>query len=238
MVSPSSLSAHTRVTDLITAEKEWNTELIRKEFHSYDVECILGIGLDGLEASDTLVWHYDKQGRFNVQSAYQVARMLYWEVGCSTAQPSWRFIWSSKAQPKVLLFAWKAARNALPTQSQLRRRGVHVDEVCSMCWGAQENRSQSLEDWLRTIHIAIRGLEFDYFLTICWLSGWRETNTSSKVMLWMHTILSEWSNAAVVRIALLFRGTSLKDMGLSFLSFSFFLTFIKLHSLFLFHLDL
>ncbi|KAL0345935.1 UNVERIFIED_CONTAM: hypothetical protein Sradi_4424800 [Sesamum radiatum] len=119
--------ANARVADLITADREWNLGLIKSEFHPHDAECILGIDLRGSPERDKLIWHYGKQGRFSVGSAYHVVRLINGEAGASCVPPSWHFIWKSKAQPKVLLFAWRAARNALPTLSQLRCRGVRVE---------------------------------------------------------------------------------------------------------------
>ncbi|KAL0319855.1 UNVERIFIED_CONTAM: hypothetical protein Sradi_5247000 [Sesamum radiatum] len=102
---------HSKVSD---GQAIPNSDLIKVEFHPLDASCILGVALH-TEERDTLVWHYDKHGRLSGGSAYQVAKMLGGEVGASGTLQTWRFIWKSKAQPKVLLFASKAARDALPT---------------------------------------------------------------------------------------------------------------------------
>ncbi|KAL0411082.1 UNVERIFIED_CONTAM: hypothetical protein Slati_3697900 [Sesamum latifolium] len=89
-----------------------------------DAACILGIELPDRETRDEIVWHFERHGRFSVRSAYKVAREMHREAGGSEVHNSWRFPWRSKAMPKVILFAWKCARNALPTTSNLRQRGV------------------------------------------------------------------------------------------------------------------
>ncbi|KAL0417061.1 UNVERIFIED_CONTAM: hypothetical protein Slati_3538000 [Sesamum latifolium] len=144
ILNPQTLTTNARVKDIITASREWNTELIKSEFHPYDAECILGINLGDAGDQDELVWHYDKQGKLSVRTAYHIARTISTEVGVSYASPSWHFIWKSKAQPKVLLFAWKASRNALSTMSQLRHRGVKVDDVCSRCLMEGEDAEHAL----------------------------------------------------------------------------------------------
>ncbi|KAL0440364.1 UNVERIFIED_CONTAM: hypothetical protein Slati_2519400 [Sesamum latifolium] len=76
LIRPTSLLEGARVSYLITATHEWDEELIQSEFCPDDVNCILGIGLSGRGEEDTLIWHFDRQGRFAVRSAYQVATKL------------------------------------------------------------------------------------------------------------------------------------------------------------------
>ncbi|KAL0421131.1 UNVERIFIED_CONTAM: hypothetical protein Slati_3136000 [Sesamum latifolium] len=103
--------------------------------------------------------------------------------------------------PKVLLFAWICARDALPTVSNLWKRGVRVEGGCLGCGSKEEDLMHVLylcnfarltwalsdlpcriieyreggESWLRAVFEQIRGPGFDYFLTICW-ALWRERN--------------------------------------------------------------
>ncbi|KAL0463451.1 UNVERIFIED_CONTAM: hypothetical protein Slati_0232700 [Sesamum latifolium] len=65
-------------------------------------------------------------------------KMLNGEAEAPSETQLWRFIWESKAQSKVLLFAWKVVRNALPTLVQLHRRGIQVEETCNSCLGLRK----------------------------------------------------------------------------------------------------
>ncbi|KAL0401240.1 UNVERIFIED_CONTAM: hypothetical protein Slati_4153900 [Sesamum latifolium] len=58
---------------------------------------------------------------------------------CPQLGRSWSFIWSSKALPKVMLFAWKCAMEPLPTSVNLKRRGVLVDEECGGCLATKKD---------------------------------------------------------------------------------------------------
>ncbi|KAL0433659.1 UNVERIFIED_CONTAM: hypothetical protein Slati_2700200, partial [Sesamum latifolium] len=53
--------------------------------------------------------------------------------GSSSKRHGWSFILDIRAAPKVLLFAWKCCRGALPTISNLRRRVLKFDSVCVLC---------------------------------------------------------------------------------------------------------
>ncbi|KAL0378315.1 UNVERIFIED_CONTAM: hypothetical protein Sradi_3137000 [Sesamum radiatum] len=199
---PATLLADTKVAALITASGVWDHDLIRAEFCPLDVDCILSIELRGSGAQDEIVWHYERNGRFSVRSAYRLARQLHREAEGSGMQRSWRFIWTSKAIPSVVLFAWKCVRNAIPTSSNLRNKGLRIDGGCYWCdeetedvmhvmrfcnfarlvwalsglpWGVIGVHTTCTETWFRTVYREIRGPNFDYFLTVCW-ALWKGRN--------------------------------------------------------------
>ena len=55
-------------------------------------------------------------------------------------------IWSAKVPPKVKTFAWKAASEALATEANKLKRGIHVTGICNIC-------GLELED---TMHVLFR----------------------------------------------------------------------------------
>ncbi|KAL0416247.1 UNVERIFIED_CONTAM: hypothetical protein Slati_3456600 [Sesamum latifolium] len=124
--TPVSLSADCKVAALITPADEWNEALILAEFCSDDADCILGIRLPGTNTRDELVWHYGKRGTFFVKSAYSLALELNEEGSRSQTGRSWNYILKSKSLPKVVLFAWRCANEALSTSENLRRGGMDV----------------------------------------------------------------------------------------------------------------
>ncbi|KAL0456056.1 UNVERIFIED_CONTAM: hypothetical protein Slati_0944800 [Sesamum latifolium] len=108
---------------------------------------------------------------------------------------SWKFIWNSKAPPKVLLFAWKCVNEALPTKANLHKRGIAVSPGCDYCsanqedllhvlffcsfthlvwviagipWGSLRCNSSRLEEWFKGVHGELDRAVWDYFITICW----------------------------------------------------------------------
>ncbi|KAL0403975.1 UNVERIFIED_CONTAM: hypothetical protein Sradi_2038300 [Sesamum radiatum] len=163
-----------------------------------DTECILGISLQRHGEEDTLVWYLEKH-KFLVMSAYHVAARRRGEAECSYVARSWGFIWSSKAPPKVMLFAWRCVMGALPTSAQLSRRGVQVADGCRGYDPDQENTMHvlifcsfahlvwalswlpwrliaytdySTEEWFREVHSKLGRWEWDLFLTTFWALWW------------------------------------------------------------------
>ncbi|KAL0427354.1 UNVERIFIED_CONTAM: hypothetical protein Slati_2910200 [Sesamum latifolium] len=104
---------------------------------------------------DSLVWHFERQGRFSVRSAYRVASRFREEAECSVRAQSWDFLCSSKAPPRVLLFAWRCAHDALSTTVHLRRCGIRLDDGRGCCGTEAEDVLHVLfycsrHDWFGT----------------------------------------------------------------------------------------
>ncbi|KAL0431391.1 UNVERIFIED_CONTAM: hypothetical protein Sradi_0765100 [Sesamum radiatum] len=189
------LAIFAKVSALITMDHEWDERLIREEFYAADTDSILAIKLQWKEEQDELIWHFDENVRFTVCSAYQVALRLRNEATCFIPGRSWNFIWRSKAQPKVVMFAWRCAFDDLPTNVNLRRKGILVQDGCGACepeyedalhvllhcrlarlvwamsglpWRAISHQLCNTEVWFRLVHLELRRLEWDLFLITCW----------------------------------------------------------------------
>ena len=54
--------------------KQWNVPLLSHLFSLKEVALISRILLNLKDSIDRQVWHYDRHGKFTVQSAYHVAR--------------------------------------------------------------------------------------------------------------------------------------------------------------------
>ncbi|KAL0435056.1 UNVERIFIED_CONTAM: hypothetical protein Sradi_0213500 [Sesamum radiatum] len=86
-----------------------------------------------------LVWHFEQNGRFIEKSAYMVVYQVWEEASASVQGNSWTFLWRSKAPPKVIMFAWRCAWNALPTVENLRRKGIRLEDGCVTCSSTNED---------------------------------------------------------------------------------------------------
>ncbi|KAL0406176.1 UNVERIFIED_CONTAM: putative mitochondrial protein [Sesamum latifolium] len=175
---PVSLPPDSRVTSLLTDNKDWNTDHIKKEFCPLDTESILDIKVHEGER-DSLVWNFDKQGRFSVRSAYKVVMRLGRSAECSANTQPWDFIWCSKAPPRVILFACRCVADALLTTTPMQSRGVRLTVGCGSCgsgtedllhillncslarlvwavsglpWGSIDCAQSNTELWLREVH--------------------------------------------------------------------------------------
>ncbi|KAL0446095.1 UNVERIFIED_CONTAM: hypothetical protein Slati_1737400 [Sesamum latifolium] len=182
---PHSLTEDSKVAQLINPDNKWNVSLILSELSHEDADCILSVKPRGPEVRDELIWHFETKGCFSVKSAYRLATKPHEEGSSSQQTSNWKFIWKSKAPPKVVLFAWRCVRNLLPTAVNLKRRGVPTDS-CVGCAGESEDSIHFLlncsyarlvwgggsgggcffpgvEDWFNRVHRMLEKDEWELF---------------------------------------------------------------------------
>ena len=128
------------VSDLIDEDsKRWKVDTLKSLFLPFEVETILNIPLSYRLLEDKIIWVGNKRGEFSVKSAYYVALTVINPSDrgecshCDPRTPLWKRIWLLKIPPKIRIFTWKACVNALPTMSNLRKRGVSTDGLCPVC---------------------------------------------------------------------------------------------------------
>jgi hypothetical protein len=109
---------------ILQPKMEWDTSVIDKLFLPYDAEAIKNIPLSDRAPSDMFCWTGTSNGCYTIKSGYQI--LLHQEKqhlpGCSTndtLQPIWNAVWSLRIPKKCQLFAWRAVREALPTNESL-----------------------------------------------------------------------------------------------------------------------
>jgi hypothetical protein len=123
------------------ASNQWNIEILRDLFYEHDVQAILSIELPQTQQQDRVAWNYEKNGVFTVKSVYRLALDLKHSNrdihGCSSLpngdRPIWNCIWRTEVQPKIRVFAWRAATDTLPTKKNKWRRSLEVDDWCLIC---------------------------------------------------------------------------------------------------------
>lgn len=129
------------VADFIDPNGNWNMTLIRQHFLDVDIAEIIKIKPSRRNQEDFLAWHPKKRGIFTVRSAYRLAldeQMRNQGSGASSSRPSgyrpdWKLIWQCPVPPKVRIFGWKLASNALATQENMYGRGMEEDPTCIVC---------------------------------------------------------------------------------------------------------
>lgn len=94
------------------------------------------------------MWKHTQHGSFSVRSAYYIELI---EDRKSLPSPSrhddkkvWKWLWSSKIQPKAKLFGWKSLHNGVPVRANLARRGMMIDRVCPRCGEEDETLEHML----------------------------------------------------------------------------------------------
>ena len=112
--------------------------MVREVFLEHDAESILSIPLSTTLPADRLVWTAAANGKFNVKSAYHLARNRDRICTGESSDPSglhrfWQRLWKAKTPSKVRNFAWRACQNILPTKMNLFHRKVNDNPTCEVC---------------------------------------------------------------------------------------------------------
>ena len=101
---------------------------------------------------DFVAWHPDKRGIFSVKSAFCLGLQempMMQNMGSSSSRPdgrrpAWDLIWKNPAPPKVRIFAWKAALEALATEEYQCRLHISQSVICKVCGNAMEDAHHAL----------------------------------------------------------------------------------------------
>ncbi|KAK3224846.1 hypothetical protein Dsin_004708 [Dipteronia sinensis] len=181
VISPTSLGTMTTVADLKLFSGAWNEELIRNSFLPDDASLILSIPCSSGNLSDKMIWHYDKLGSYSVKSGYYIGLSLGTNpspLGLNQAESWWKFLWRLKVPAKVKLLLWRACHNWVPSNDNLARRGVRVENACPICkrwhettlhamWCCPSLKSiRSMCPFMRSIKLA-DGMSFLDFMVAC-----------------------------------------------------------------------
>lgn len=135
------------VADLLSREtKEWNKQKVENTLPLL-AEQIYAIKPSTLGASDAFIWSQTPSGTYSTKSGYHTGRCSDLHstpqlmdnntqgnrIDTGTVNSTWNWkksIWSPPLLPKLKIFLWKCARNALPTKDNLVRRNVTTDSSC------------------------------------------------------------------------------------------------------------
>ena len=152
---------------ILPDSREWNTDLIRQIFHSFDADEICKIRIPAREVEDCIAWHYEKTGVFTVKSAYKLADMLERNgtegPSSSTSEPGdrtvWDVIWKAKIPERIKIFGWRVATQSLATKHNTHRRTIVPEDICDNCGTEPEDefhavisctRSKALRNGMRS----------------------------------------------------------------------------------------
>lgn len=124
------------VADLINERQQWKEYIIAQHFSKDDVGRILRMTLPRTLQQDILIWRFDRHGNYSIKSGYQLAVKAKFtnNPSCSdSTKLQWAVIWSNEILKKVKVFMWRAAKNLLPTASNLWIRQIVLEPVCQRC---------------------------------------------------------------------------------------------------------
>ncbi|KAL0283938.1 UNVERIFIED_CONTAM: hypothetical protein Sangu_2475900 [Sesamum angustifolium] len=154
--------------------KEWDRQIIENIFNPEDQELILKIPLGRESLPDTRCWHFTQNGLFTVRSAYFLAVKSLNSQSSSTRSNDplnarWKTIWNVKLPPKVRLFVWKLASDALPTD----RRGL-----ADLPWTAISAWRGDTLEWITNVSSFLTVHDFEKFLVNCWFIWWNRNRSN------------------------------------------------------------
>ncbi|KAL0416664.1 UNVERIFIED_CONTAM: hypothetical protein Slati_3498300 [Sesamum latifolium] len=168
---PVSLPPDSRVASLLTNNKDWNIDLIKKEFFPIDTDIILDIKLGRTAecSSNAQQWDF-------IWSSKAPLRVILFAWRCALdALPTTSHLKSQGVRLSVV-----CGSCGLDTEDLL-----HVLLTCSLArlvwavsglpWGSINCIQSNTEWWLREVHRRIGRRDWDLFLTICW-SIWKARN--------------------------------------------------------------
>uniref|UniRef100_A0A8I6X8W7 Reverse transcriptase zinc-binding domain-containing protein n=1 Tax=Hordeum vulgare subsp. vulgare TaxID=112509 RepID=A0A8I6X8W7_HORVV len=130
----------------------WDERLVRETFWTDDVHHILRIPLrEGVP--DFVAWQYDSKGEHSVRSAYKLQvklgkPLIQGEVGASSAtssinqrmDDSWTRLWKLPGPRNIQMFTWRLKHESLALRSNLKKRGIPVEDTpCLFCGKAEED---------------------------------------------------------------------------------------------------
>ncbi|EEF39733.1 RNA binding protein, putative [Ricinus communis] len=143
------------VDALLLDNGSWDVRFISENL-PFEAEQILSIRLSLCRQHDIIVWHYTKDGKYNVRSGYHFAKELKIQdqhtangSGAPIESLFWKSFWKVKVPPKVCNLLWQLEKAALPVKANLIRRGVDIQLPCLQC--------QNVE--------TVEHLIWDYFLS-------------------------------------------------------------------------
>lgn len=155
---PVSVNPPSLVSELIDGPlRSWNLDAINTHLCPMDAQAVLNIPLSTASCDDSWAWHYERSGNFTVRSAYRMLvdtkrRREDWLEGrsCSSdtrmARNQWTKLWSAKVPAKVRSFAWRLAKNSIPTGETLKRRHMSEADTCVICNAAADSWRHALLD--------------------------------------------------------------------------------------------
>jgi hypothetical protein len=118
------ISVFQLVTGLVPITfSRWLINDLRNEWNKILTD-VLNVQLES--ESDTICWKLEGNGVFSVQSTYNA-------LTCSDSGPYYKNIWKGKIPPKIKIFLWLVANDAILTKDDMLKRKWQGDPLCYFC---------------------------------------------------------------------------------------------------------
>ena len=103
------------------------------------METILNFPISYHLLEDFIIWEGSKKWSFSVKSAYYMARRILEKEDHGESSlgdvcaPLWKRMWHLNILEKIRIFAWRLCMNAIPTLTNLFKKGIQMDVTCPIC---------------------------------------------------------------------------------------------------------
>ena len=133
------------VDSLINPEsRSWNVQAIRALVDPRDAKIIESILLSRNQIADRNGWHFTNNGKYSVQSGYQVERIYPDRLkppvfNGPTVDILKAFCWKVRCPPKIRHFLWQMVSGCISVMKNLKARGIRGDICCARCGDPEES---------------------------------------------------------------------------------------------------
>ena len=109
-----------------------------------DVKIIESIPLSRNQMEDRNGWHFTSNGKYTVQSGYQVERVYPDkekppEFYGPTVDILKAYCWKIRCPPKIRHFLWQLLSGCIAVMKNLKARGIQGDTCCVRCGNQEES---------------------------------------------------------------------------------------------------
>ncbi|KAL5764455.1 hypothetical protein ACOSQ2_017049 [Xanthoceras sorbifolium] len=177
----------------------WDLAKLDQVFVAADRDSILEIPLSFGDCSDSLIWHFDKNGEYSVKSGYRVAAQEKLSLKGSSSCPDskwWLALWNLNIPPKIKIFIWRVCLNAIPSLCNLCSR-----KISTVFWDILNLQCHiSCFDLILWVFVRAKRAELEEFCMILW-GVWSDRNAvchsksprlSADLVSWSLSLLREF----------------------------------------------
>ncbi|KAK6119838.1 hypothetical protein DH2020_046411 [Rehmannia glutinosa] len=141
MTEPTDSPFH-KVADLIDSSAGvWKEDAIRSLFSTSETNAILSIPVFKNSSNDLWVWHFTKNGKFTVRTAYFnllksgiLQNLDHLQASTSYRSKSvWKKIWRFQIPDRAKRFIWRCCLGSIPTSEFLQAHNMHNPSSCAFC---------------------------------------------------------------------------------------------------------
>lgn len=129
-----------KVAAYLLPNRQWNEDLIRRDFLPFEAEEILTTLMEPHLNEDIRYWRPNPSGIYTVKSGYRLwfertirERNKLQPTSSDNHSKWWKVGWNLKMPPKVKVFWWSLSWDILPTELNLSRMHVPITSACSLC---------------------------------------------------------------------------------------------------------